>query len=114
MPASVPTTVTADTPTVVNVVDTSGSAPLSLPPPRFRLTLRETDVAHAVGMASTNNAEQIVNSLLASYETARTHDELLRQVHSMFVVRRDAALYLRERIFQRLTSGNSIPTCSPS
>jgi len=93
------------TTTVASAMETSPPPTLTIIVAATSERLQETDLAHAVGMAASGRAEQVTDSLLATYHTECPREELLARVRSMLCVRPDVALFLREHTFQRLTSG---------
>ena len=98
--------VSANSPTVVSTVLPPASRMSLRSPttgalasaPSTRPLLRFADIAYAVRLTPAGEPERVVNSLLASFQTERTHEELLFAVRAMYALLRDVGMFLRERV----------------
>ena len=96
----------------------ASSAPPAVPPavlpaapttaPDTRPPLRETDLLHTVKLTpSPGQVEYIVDSLMTTYSTPYSCDEMMSCVRSLFCLRRDVGLFFRERVLQSFMSRRS-------
>ena len=63
-----------------------------------RRLLTDDDITHGVRLASTADADVIVNSLMSSFRTSQSREELTRLVSLMLDILWDTSVFLRERI----------------
>jgi len=74
------------------------SAAVIDPQPDTRRLLTDDDITHGVRLASTIDADVIVSTLLSSFRTTYTREELTHIVGLILDVLRDTCVFLRERI----------------
>jgi len=63
-----------------------------------RRLLTDDDITHGVRLASSADADVIVNSLMSSFRTSESREGLTRLVSLMLDILRDTSVFLRERI----------------
>ena len=93
-PAVIPTVIPS-TPGVSQDTPAAG-APVSAPP--TRPLLRFADIAYAVRLTPAGEPERVVNSLLTSFQTELTREQLLFAVRAMYALLRDVGMFLREQV----------------
>ena len=96
--ANSPTVVSTVLPPATRATLRSPTAGTSATAPSTRPLLRFADVAYAVRLTPAGEPERVVRSLLASFQTERTQDELLFAVRAMYALLRDVGMFLRERV----------------
>ena len=77
----------------------------SAPQPDNRSLLHFLDVAYTIRLSPARQPDRVVDSLLASFRTEHSHDQLLFTVQAMYAVLRDVGMCLCERGVLTLLSG---------
>jgi len=100
--ASVTVLLTSDT----SQVEQQTEAPAARPD--LHWVSRNSDIAYAVHLARTGQSEYVTDSLIATFCTEFSRDQLLSLVHSMFGLLRYVGIFLRERFILARLSGQSL------